>query len=277
MKPKQLVMLGLMTVMLGIFSSLTSAQTPSPQYEEPGSASHSAGYDWQFGSSLTYSTGDFGTSETTDTVYWPFSVQRFFEQGDVTLTVPFLYQNSGPGVSAIGGRPFSTNQNFINDGDGGIGDVLLKGRYYLLNDTPDRFGLSTIGQIKFPTADEDKGLGTGEFDETFGLEASKHLQAPWTLYGDMYFTHIGDPPGVHLDNEFAFDAGVGYDLTDATQATLFYAERTALLDNRDNPRDVILGVNHDLNQQTNLYGDLGIGASDGSPDVSVTMGMAYLY
>ncbi len=234
---------------------------------------------WAFDTSLTFSSGDFGTDTTTNTFYWPLTIARLFDKGDVAFTLPFIYQQTGPGIAALAGRPFQVRNNTAGSENdtGGVGDLLLKGRYLVFNETSQAFNLYTYAQIKFPTADDAKGLGTGEFDESLGLEANKPLNDLWTIYGDIGYTFIGDPPAVDLNNEFSYRVGVGYQVTKETQTTLSYQEKTALLDNHDNPRDIIVGLNHAMNQDITLYGDLGFGLSNGSPDISATLGTRYLF
>ena len=137
--------------------------------------------------------------------------------------------------------------------------------------------MNLFGQVKFPTADEKKGLGTGEFDETIGLETSKSLTEMWNIYADLYYSFIGDPPDVDFDNVVSYDVGVGYKITPETEATLYYRESTALLDSRENPRDILLGLNHKMDEKTKIKGEVGFGVSDGSPDVSATAGLDYLF
>jgi hypothetical protein len=48
-------------------------------------------------------------------------------------------------------------------------------------------------KIKFPTADSDRGLGTGEFDETIGVDLSKRPIE--RLYGDPAFGRVRLPRG----------------------------------------------------------------------------------
>lgn len=57
----------------------------------------------------------------------------------------------------------------------GIGDILLQGRYYILDEQGLLPTVALLARIKFPTADRDRGLGTGEFDEKFGIQLSKTL------------------------------------------------------------------------------------------------------
>jgi hypothetical protein len=50
-------------------------------------------------------------------------------------------------------------------------------------------------KIKFPTADPDKGLGTGEYDETIGVDLSKQLIGPLFGYVTVAYTFVGLSPG----------------------------------------------------------------------------------
>src|SRR5207302_410503 len=79
----------------------------------------------------------------------------------------------------------------------GFGDLYFKGRYYLLDDAGlDSWvpGLAPFLKVKAPTADADKGLGTGAWDVGFGLEWDKRFRE-FFLLGDVSYTVIGEPPG----------------------------------------------------------------------------------
>jgi hypothetical protein len=235
----------------------------------------SADGKWGAGAFVTYQTGDFGTQKTTHTVYVPFTLTRYFKAGDVSWTIPYIYQKSPPGIIAKNGRPFQTNPQKIGDirtGEG-VGDMILTGSYDLLEEEQYLFNTSVFGKIKFPTADEDEGLGTGEFDEGFGVDVSKSLNDQWRLLAGMAYTFIGDPEGIDLDNEFAFDIGVGYQMAEPTLVTFVYEEKTALLDGHSSPRDLVLGVQHKMEEDIRLLGDFSVGLSNGSPDVGMTMGV----
>ena len=232
--------------------------------------------DWEFDASVSYETGDFGTDTTTNTTYIPLTLTRYFDAGNISGTLPYIYQESGAGVTAFGGRPFRTSERSgASRTASGLGDILLKGTYYVLNEDNSPLNVNTVGQIKFPAADDKKGLGTGEFDETLGVETGKNLNDFWGLFADFYYTFIGDPRGVDLNNEFAFDLGVGYKVTPPTVVSLAYEERTSLLDNKSNPRDLLFGVTHKINEALSLNGKINVGLSKGSPDFGITAGMGY--
>ena len=135
---------------------------------------------WQTGLSFSYLTGDYGEDENTDIYYGTVNVKRYLEKGDVTLTVPYL-DISSDGVTFVGGQvePISGG-----DSGSGLGDIILKGRYYAFEqDGPMPF-IDLVGSIKFPTADEDEGLGTGKADFTWMVEVARRLEdKDWIALG----------------------------------------------------------------------------------------------
>lgn len=239
---------------------------------------HSETLLWRLTTSLNYWTGDFGTSTRTNTFYWPFTLTRFFDKGNVFFTVPYIYQESGPGISALSGQPFSTGHPSAGtDRSGGIGDIILGAEYYLLDETFHWLNLSTVAKIKFPTAEEEKGLGTGKFDEALGVEISKTFNNVWKFFTGIYYTLIGDLDDLDLNDEFSYSAGAEYSFSEKTSASLFYEERTALTDSGDNPRSVNLGISHKLNERTDIFAGVSAGLSDGSPDIGVNWGINYFF
>ncbi len=232
-------------------------------------------HDWTFTTSVNYSTGDFGTSTTTDTVYVPFTLQRNFSLGRVYLTIPYIDQRSGTDVNAFGGRPFRTGGPGTGDTGwvGGLGDIILGGSYDLLREPDKPFDLSAFSSIKFPTANKNKRLGTGKFDESLGLTASKDLGKNWSVLGRIGYTFNGEPSGIDLEDQFFYDIGVGYQWTKETFTSITYEEKTKLIDGQSDPRDLILGVEQKLNETVGVFGNLDFGLSNGSPDFSVTVGM----
>ena len=55
----------------------------------------------------------------------------------------------------------------------GLGDIVLSATYNAYYDRASTLGLDFTGKVKLPTADEDKGLGTGETDFAFLVDVYK--------------------------------------------------------------------------------------------------------
>jgi outer membrane protein OmpA-like peptidoglycan-associated protein len=91
----------------------------------------------------------------------------------------------------------------------GVGDIKLGVKYKFLDDyLGDAVGLSVRGFVKVPTADEDKGLGTGKTSFGGDLVLSKNLGEVLDLHGSIGYQVNGDPDNVDLANAFKWALGL---------------------------------------------------------------------
>jgi len=167
-------------------------------------------------------TGDYGQEEDTDIWYVPLSVKLDWDSFLVQLTVPYI-RITGPG-NVVGGvdAPVVVGQfDFETETNDGLGDIVLAGTYVFW-ELPDWLPLFELtAKVKFPTADEDKGLGTGEYDFGFQVDASKTFGrvTPFASFG---YRVLGDLRVVALDNTFFASFGVGYEVTESVSGGLIY-------------------------------------------------------
>ncbi|MBI5468014.1 MAG: transporter [Deltaproteobacteria bacterium] len=236
----------------------------------------SAQLGWKLSASAEYETGTYGSGDRTDTWYLPVTLKRYLPEGEMSFTVPYIRQKSGPEVVNVGGTsvrtrkaagPVATNS--------GLGDIILKGSYYVFKeDYKEGFDLSAVARIKLPTADEDKGLGTGEFDEGVGLEFAKQLGADWSVFIDAYYTLIGDPKGVDLKNRFSFDAGVAARLNATLTASVFYSQNSALLEDSTAQREISAALDYEAAKDIRLFGGASVGLTGTSQDYGINGGVS---
>ncbi|MDD5303278.1 MAG: transporter [Elusimicrobia bacterium] len=241
-----------------------------------------SGLDWKISSSLNYETGKYGTDTRSSSLYVPFTVKRYWGDGYASLTLPFVSLTSDGSVTNVGGRPVR-----VRGGGGaaaaatttqsGAGDAVLRGGWDALREDPNPFDLTVVGKIKAPTADKDKGLGTGEFDEGLGLEFGKLLLPGWTLIADLYYTVIGDPPGRNLNNQVAVDAGFSHPLRKDLTLTVLLEGSNALVSGEPGPRDLRGILDYKLGEQGSLFGGGLVGLSRGSPDFGFTFGGGFRF
>ncbi len=237
--------------------------------------------EWKATLSATYDTGTYGTDTRIDTVYIPLTIKRYFDNiGDLSLTVPYLSQTSTGQVTFINGMVFRTRgaKKATVTTESGIGDIIGKGTLYAMQESQTHlFDLSFVGKIKFPTADKDKGLGTGEFDETAGVELSRSIVPDWTAFLDVYYTFIGRPAGLDLKDTTAFDIGASYKAAPDTTLSLFYAESTPIVSGVEDPMDLLANVEYRFSKEASLFGGVDIGLSTSSPDIGITGGFSYRF
>lgn len=236
--------------------------------------------DWKLSTSLNYETGDFGTGTRSSSVYVPFTLKRYWGDWNASLTLPYLSQTSNGQVTNVGGRPVKTGKgpgSTATTTHSGLGDAVLRGGYALMREDPQPFDLSLVGKIKLPTADKDKGLGTGKFDEGLGLEFGKRIVPDWTLLADLYYTIIGSPAGTDLRNQLAVDAGFSHPLGKELTLTVLFEGSNALVSGEPAPRDLRGILDYKLGEQTSVFGGVLAGLSDGSPDAGFSLGGSYRF
>lgn len=243
--------------------------------EEPPAPAESA--DWKFSSSVNYDTGKYGTSDRITSVYIPFTLKRYFDGADLSVTVPYLRQSSSGQVTWVGGKPVRVGRKMMSAAtstESGLGDIILRGTYALKRDGPNSFGLGLAGRLKLPTADENKGLGTGEPDEGVGLEFAKEVSPDWTILADGYFTIIGDPAGVDLYNQVSLDIGFYKKLDKDLGLTVLYETQNAMVAGNSGPRSLSGTLSRSAPDGLQFSGGVTLGLSSGSPDLGLSAGFS---
>ncbi len=269
---------------------------------------------WQVGTAPTFSTGTYGTDTRTNIVYVPATVRRLFENGDVTLVAPFLCISGNGSVTNLGGIPIRKEQSGnsgsssttssssgsgsssssggsgrgrgsddLSPGTGalpgtvttcGVGDLVLRGRYYVLDEHDWMPTVAIRGHVKIPTADADRGLGTGRFDEGVGVELTKTLRPGWMALLDGGYTFIGNPSGVDFNNQWWYDIGLGHDVTKAMNLSVFYEEYRSIVPGLPNPRDLLVSLSIKGEQGWRYQVSPLVGLSSGAPDFALTVGVS---
>lgn len=257
--------------------------------------------NWQVGFSPTYSSGNYGTASTTNITYLPVAVRRLFDSGDITFTIPYICVNGDGAVTVLSGVPNRVSKSGSSGAttsssstgnkkgkepgnvepttstDCGIGDLILRGRYYLVDEVGWVPTIAVTGRVKFPTADSERGLGTGRFDESVGVEVSKKLIGRWLGFVDFGYTFIGDPPDLNLRNQWYYDLGVGYNLTQNLLISMYYEEYRALIEGLSNPRDLLFALNYKATSTLRFNASILAGLSDGAPDYALTGGVSWRF
>ncbi|HEV8586942.1 MAG TPA: transporter [Methylomirabilota bacterium] len=245
---------------------------PAPAQDEPR---------WSLATSVNYSIGDYGTGKDTTILYVPFTLGvRPIDRLWLSLTVPYIYI-SGENVVLTGGGVAARKRGNgklarpdDSSSESGLGDVLVKVSYVAL---PEQTLIPEIVpwlKIKAPTADEDRGLGTGEFDETLGVDLSKRLVDRVVGFLTLSYTFIGDPPGTNLRNSFGWSVGGAYEVTRPFSVFAFLDGSTAVTPGQTDPVELRLGAEYALMRGLKLMGSVTRGLTDGAADWGVSAGVA---
>jgi len=233
---------------------------------DAGRFSVSTGFD--------YSSGKYGTSSSTHILYIPVSVKYEADRTRFKLTVPYL-RISGEGnvVSAEGSQVDLSNAG-IRRTDSGLGDVVASAFGTLIPEAGNWPWVDLGVKIKFGTADEIKGLGTGENDYSFQVDITKTYDK-FTAFATLGYKWVGDPPGFELNNVLYRGVGGAYKFAPRTSAGAFIDYRQAASPGQDNPQELMLYANHKLSPDLSLVVYIYRGFSDGSPDIGGGLQIAY--
>ncbi len=278
----------LVMVLLRGNSSASAAESPSTNALPQD-------YHWQAGVTPTYLSGTYGADTLTNIFYLPFSVKRLFPDGDITLVISYV-QIEGTGavriVDGVATRTSSSQGTGNGTGKGkkvtdtpldtassssGLGDVILRGRYYLVEESSTIPLIALTARVKIPTASADAGLGTGEFDEGLGVEFTKKLSDRWRGFLDGGYTFIGDPEGVTLRNRWWYDIGAGYDVNQDWNLSLYYEEYRAVVTTVNNARDLFFSALFKPTSALRCNGAFLMGLSNGAPNYGLTAGLSYRF
>lgn len=263
--------------------------------------------NWQVGFNPSYSSGNYGTNTTSTFLYAPLSIRRLFRDGDVTLVIPFVTATTSGGATLVGGQPTQTipDSCFSNSGQGnpenrpecqglftggsaggaasqkvtnsGLGDIILRGRYYFVEEKDYLPLIAMTARMKIPTADNTRGLGTGAFDHGYGVEMSKRLGDDWLGFLDGGYNFIGDPDGRNLRNQYWYDVGVGYYITRSILASVYFEEYRSLVSSVVNIRDFFFGANYSASAAWRFNAGVTVGVSSAAPDHVVSLGTSYRF
>jgi len=249
-----------------LIASALYAQEPSQKTEAD---------NWEASETFVYERGKYGGGTLIETVEFDTSLKRFFERGDVSLTIPFVAQTSDSQVTSIRGAVQRVGRIRSDKATkSGLGDITVNGSYYLLSETKDPLDISLNGYLKFPTASDSKGLGTGELDAGPGISFGKRISPEWSAFSDFYYIFIGSPAGLDLRDQTMFDLGVGYDFAPDLTGTIAYQESRSVVRGMDNPEALAFGVRYKLDETVRVYGGIAFGLSDTAADVSLNIGGA---
>ena len=126
---------------------------------------------------MEFDRGDYGTVDTTNNWRIPLSLNYFQGPFFAGISVSYIYaQSTGAVTVSSGSRMRSvTTSNIVTSETSGLGDVNLSVGYNFQPASSDKMKYYISAHIKLATADENKGLGTGETD--YAIEAGLNKNA----------------------------------------------------------------------------------------------------
>lgn len=215
---------------------------------------------------VDFSSGDYGGSDDIDDIYIPVTASVENGRLGYRLTIPYLSVRAPTGTVTTGpsGNPI------LGEGpkrtESGLGDVIGAVTFYdVVSNSDLNIALDLTAKIKFATADEDKGLGTGEHDYSIQADVYKYLD-DFTLLASGGYKVRGDPSGLDLENVFFASVGGVYQFAPRTRGGLIYDFRESAFDSGDDIQELTGFVSQQLSNAWRIQVHLLTGFSNASPE-----------
>ena len=210
-------------------------------------------------------SGTYGGDEDIEDTYIPLTVTADYGPVFYRLTVPYLSVRAPEGtILDSDGVPLPGTGEITTES--GLGDVVGSATIYDVVYS-ERLGIAMdlTGKIKLGTADEAKGLGTGENDYSVHADIYKFLHR-LTLMSSVGYKFRGDPADVDLRDVLVASVGGTYNITRNLNGSFFYDYRESAISGSDALRGITGLVSHRISDDWRLQVYAMTGLSDSSPD-----------
>ena len=236
--------------------------------------------EFSIGLGFDYSTGDYGTDETSDFWAVPLVIDYYpHPRFDLEAVIPYVFQSSGATVLS-GGQRFAVDrprrgqqgggmvQPVVTDvetSEKGLGDISLTGGYLLASEGVHTPSARAFLYLKLPTASENRGLGTGTFDLGPGLEIAKWFDR-WYTRGNASYVFQGENEDFELKDYLRFGAEVGNQVSSQFFISVSLWGATPPSEQSPTLLDAQVKGIFWASEKWRWEGNLSRGLSDGSPD-----------
>jgi len=208
-----------------------------------------------------YRTGDFGTETTFRLFHLTSAIGYASDTWEAGLSVP-VYSLQADGD--LGTQTAS-----------GIGDVMVRAGRRIVSEEKAGIELTGSVAVKLPTADEDKGLGTGETDYGVFMLLNKRFgtialmaQVGYLVRGDASIQAYNDTPMVAVGLSKSFNR---------SQVAAIYENDGEFVDGAEAARSIGVSGFRVMNPKYAVRGGLSFGLSDGADDLGMSIGFVRLF
>jgi len=239
--------------------------------------------------SVQLTSGEYIFSERTTNFSFYNGVAFSAGPVGISVSIPITYQStpwvsySGSGMipsggdqhSEVGGRTHGgqmTLADTVEYDQIALGDPMLHADFELLKERKAIPSVYVTADLKAPLADIDRGFGTGEWDYGAGLSLVKGFGRSLFLIDVTYWV-LGDLPDLELHDPVAYSFAAGHTLAAGKYAVLAsFSGYSRVLDDVDPTAQVGIGASYSLNSGATLSGNVALGVTESTPDISVSLG-----
>ena len=221
----------------------------------------------------SYFSGEFGTGLETHILSFASTLVVSRGKHEFRLNVPYVSVTAEGPVTFLGDQVIERGPGGGTT-ESGPGDVVVQDEYSFVEGSGSAPRVSAILRIKIPTADESRGLGSGEPDGGLGFGLSQPLGTRWALLGQTQYVIRGDPPGTDFRDTLWVSIGFQRRVSDSTSARLSSDWRQSVIPGRSALTDISLGCDHSFARKLTLRTTAYVGLSETAEDYGFAAGIS---
>jgi len=212
-----------------------------------------------------FTSGTYGGDVDIEDTYIPLTAVIDYGNVAFRVSVPYLSVNAPEGtIFDSGGNPVPGSG--VMSTESGVGDVIGSVTFFdVINNRRLGIAMDLTAKVKFGTADETVGLGTGENDYTVQADLYKFIDK-FTWMGSVGYKFRGDPADLDFDNVMLAAVGGSYKFSPDVRAGVFLDYRQSSLSSSDDIQELSGFVSRRLSENWKLQFYALTGFTDSSPD-----------
>ncbi len=222
-----------------------------------------------------FSNGDYGEDSDTDILYFPVSYSANYGKWGAQVTVPHLRVDGvGNVLVNIGGvnRAVAGTQQERNRG---VGDSVVSLIYQFDPFTENSPFMDFRLDVKLPTADETRGLGSGETDYSAQLDLSQGFGSS-VLFSTIGYTFRGKTDLYQsLQNSAFVQLGVAQTTSSRWSIGLFYDYREAASSFSQEVHEIVPYFSWQISTNWSFTGFAVVGFTDASASTAILGQLSY--
>lgn len=227
-------------------------------------------------------TGDYGEEEKTTLDVLSLNARWYLDRAEIQVSLPYLRLDGAADISFVDGQPVAVGGDGAPDDqrrESGLGDIVLRGEYYLRTGTSTSPWIIGVLRVKLPTGNEARGLGSGATDIEGGISlVQRHGPISWLA--DASYILVGNTGDLDASNELRLGVGASVPIgsKQRSSAYVYFENRTNRFDGPDR-RSIAVGASTALGaaKRTRLSASTFFGLSDSSEDVGVYITAGYRF
>lgn len=168
-------------------------------------------------------------------------------------------------------RELLGNRNIVTD----LNDVTAAAKMKLLDQEAFGAGQALAATVKFPTADREKGTGSGQFDYDLTWILSRRLNERWGAHLNLGYLLTGDADDEIVDNALHYGLATDFQLSDPVQLVAEVFAFTPDTERGDTGMELRGGLRWCVSDTLTLDAAAGAGVVGPAAPMTATVGLTW--